>query len=59
MIKIFKNIVYIIITSVVIVMILFYLYFPIVTNHGETITVPNLKGLNYDEIDDYLTQRNL
>ena len=40
-------------------MILFYLYFPIITNHGETITVPDLKGLNYDEIDDYLTQRNL
>ena len=59
MIKIFKNIIYIIITSAVIVMILFYLYFPIITNHGETITVPDLKGLNYDEIDDYLTQRNL
>ena len=40
-------------------MILFYLYFPIITNHWETITVPDLKGLNYDEIDDYLTQRNL
>ena len=40
-------------------MVLFYLYFPIITNHGETITVPDLKGVNYDEIDDYLTQRNL
>jgi len=35
------------------------MYFPIVTNHGETITVPDLKGLNYIEIDDFLSKRNL
>ena len=59
MLKIIKNIFYIIITLVLIVLSLFYMYFPIVTNHGETITVPDLKGLNYIEIDDFLSKRNL
>lgn len=59
MLKILKHIFFIIIFLVVIVVFLFYLYFPILTNHGETITVPDLKGLNYIEIDDFLSKRNL
>ena len=59
MLKILKNIFFIIISSVSIVLFLFNLYFPILTNHGETITVPDLKGLNYIEIDDFLSKRNL
>ncbi|ELR68520.1 hypothetical protein C900_00261 [Fulvivirga imtechensis AK7] len=37
----------------------FYVYLPSSTNHGETITVPNLEGIHMDEIDEFLTQRNL
>ena len=59
MLKILKHIFFIIIFLVVIIVFLFYLYFPILTNHGETITVPDLKGLNYIEIDDFLSKRNL
>lgn len=34
-------------------------YLPNATNHGETITVPNLQGISYQELDQYLTSRNL
>ncbi len=44
---------------VLIICIFFYLWLPIVTNHGETITVPNVVGLSYDELDEFLGNRNL
>ena len=37
----------------------FYIYLPNTTNHGETITVPNMVGEPFDKIDEYLTTRNL
>ncbi|MEM8893988.1 MAG: PASTA domain-containing protein [Bacteroidota bacterium] len=37
----------------------FFVYLPSSTNHGETITVPDLKGVTIEELDDYLTKRNL
>jgi eukaryotic-like serine/threonine-protein kinase len=37
----------------------FRVYLPIVTNHGESITVPNLEGIHLDELNDFLTARNL
>ncbi len=37
----------------------FYVYLPMSTNHGETITVPNLEGVTIEELDDYLIKRNL
>ncbi|MBL6446790.1 PASTA domain-containing protein [Fulvivirga sp. 29W222] len=37
----------------------FYIYLPSTTNHGESITVPNLEGLHMEEIDEFLTKRNL
>ncbi len=37
----------------------FYHFLPTYTNHGETITVPDLKGLGYDELEEYLTNRDL
>ncbi|MEP2772906.1 MAG: PASTA domain-containing protein [Fulvivirga sp.] len=40
-------------------LIFFYLYLPSYTNHGESITVPNLEGLHMDDIDEFLTQRSL
>ncbi|MBX2966161.1 MAG: PASTA domain-containing protein [Cyclobacteriaceae bacterium] len=49
--------------SVVIVMLLalfyFYMYLPASTNHGETITVPSIEGLNVTELEDFLVKRNL
>jgi len=37
----------------------FYIYLPTSTNHGETLTVPNLEGIPFENIDEFLTKRNL
>lgn len=42
-----------------IVFFVFYIYFPIKTNHGDTITVPNLVGMSLEQIDDFLSDRDL
>lgn len=50
----------IIVLLVVIVLVLFfYVYLPSTTNHGETVTVPDLEGIHLDDIDEFLTKRNL
>jgi len=43
----------------VFVVLFFYVYLPAHTNKGETITVPNLEGIQYDELDEFLGKRNL
>ncbi len=40
-------------------LIFFYIYLPSTTNHKETITVPELIGLSFEDIDEYVTNRNL
>jgi len=45
--------------AVVFTLIFFYVYLPVKTNHGETITVPDLEGIPLDELDEFLTKRNL
>lgn len=37
----------------------FYVWLPISTNHGETISVPNVQGMTVDELDEFLGKRNL
>ena len=37
----------------------FFIYLPWSTNHGESITVPDLKGLTMDEMEKALDDRNL
>jgi len=50
----------VILTAVtVLILLFFYLYLPTTTNHGETLTVPNLIGLSNEELDEYLIKRNL
>lgn len=39
--------------------IFFYSYLPAYTNHGETVTVPDLEGLAKGELNEYLVKRNL
>ncbi|HYG18632.1 MAG TPA: PASTA domain-containing protein, partial [Ohtaekwangia sp.] len=34
----------------------FYVYLPNTTNHGETITVPNIEGMQVGELDGFLTK---
>lgn len=37
----------------------FYIFLPTYTNHGESITVPDLKGIAYQDLNEFLTDRNL
>ena len=37
----------------------FYVYLPGVTNHGESITVPNLQGMKLDELPEFLASHDL
>lgn len=41
------------------VLIFFYLYLPYITNHGDTLTVPDVRGVTVDELDEFLESRNL
>lgn len=40
-------------------LVFFYGILPSSTNHGETLTVPDLEGLSMENIDEFLTKRNL
>jgi len=37
----------------------FFVYLPFSTNHGQSITVPDLTGMGTEQIEDYLDERNL
>lgn len=37
----------------------FYIYLPSSTNHGESITVPDVQGMKIDELEKFLLDRNL
>jgi eukaryotic-like serine/threonine-protein kinase len=37
----------------------FFVYLPFSTNHGQSITVPDLSGMDMDKLEDYLDERNL
>jgi beta-lactam-binding protein with PASTA domain len=37
----------------------FYIYLPSTTNHGESITVPDLQGMKIEELENFLTEKDL
>ena len=37
----------------------FFIYLPFTTNHGEAITVPDLKKMNVESLEDFLGERDL
>lgn len=45
--------------TVTLVLIFFYCYLPGTTNHGETITLPDLQGMHESELGEFLSSRNL
>ncbi|MFY0606924.1 MAG: PASTA domain-containing protein [Cyclobacteriaceae bacterium] len=45
--------------SLALVFSFFYIYLPIVTNHGETITVPDVQGVPLADLDEFLKERKL
>lgn len=48
-----------VILGILLILFFFYIYLPLSTSHGETITVPDVRGIAYEELDDFLLQRNL
>lgn len=45
--------------GIILLLFFFYVYLPSSTNHNETITVPDLVGKSFSDIDEFLTNRNL
>src|SRR6476620_2015387 len=37
----------------------FYMYLPSVTNHGESVTVPNIEGMPIDQVEEFLVKHDL
>lgn len=44
---------------IIIAILYFYAYLPAITNHNDTITVPNIEGMQISELEDMLVKRNL
>lgn len=55
---ILKNVIIIGLIVILLVLFVFYFYLPVITHHGESITVPNIVGLVYDDLDEFLTERD-
>ena len=45
--------------GVLLILFFFYVYLPTTTNHGESITVPDLEGVNVEDLDRFLLERDL
>ncbi|MDW3210363.1 MAG: PASTA domain-containing protein [Reichenbachiella sp.] len=46
-------------TSIAILLFVFYIYLPFTTNHGESMTVPNLEGILLEDLGEFLEERDL
>lgn len=56
---IFLHFIIIILTAAILLVGFFNIYLPYTTNHGQTITVPNLKGMHKDQLEAFLGERDL
>lgn len=54
-----KHLIFMTLLSALILTGFFYLFLPYITNHGQTITVPDITGLSYSDLNEFLTERNL
>ncbi len=59
LIKIGKHVFLIAILGLLLLLSFFYIYLPISTNHGETVTVPDLEGIDLEDLDEFLLKRDL
>lgn len=53
------HVVAMILVGIAVLLIFFWAYLPAVTNHGESITVPNLEGMSLDEMESFLENHKL
>lgn len=54
-----KHLAVIVTFTVIGLLVFFKIWLPIRTNHGETLTVPDLKGMSLEEAGEFLEKRNL
>ena len=54
-----KHLCFILVIGIILVLFFFYVYLPVSTNHGETLTVPDVRGVVIDDLDEFLNERNL
>lgn len=54
-----KHVLLIVVLVAALVFGFFQVYLPLTTNHGETIVVPKVTGMNQADLEDYLDERNL
>ncbi len=45
--------------GVALVLFFFYVFLPSTTQHGESVTIPNLVGMPLDELDEFILERDL
>lgn len=57
--KILLHLTIVVVLGILITLTFFHIYLPSKTNHGETITVPDVVGIHYDDLDEYLVKRKL
>lgn len=53
------NIGLIAVLSFLILLLFFYVYLPVTTHHGDTITVPDLTGMKINELEEFLEDKEL
>ena len=57
--KLLKNVGIMVGIGAIIILFFFFIYLPSTTNHRETITVPELVGMSFQDIDEFVTNRDL
>jgi eukaryotic-like serine/threonine-protein kinase len=55
----FTHLALVVLLMVALFLAFFFVYLPFTTNHGQSITVPELKNMSLSQIEDYLDDRNL
>jgi beta-lactam-binding protein with PASTA domain len=56
---VFKHIAIMVILVLLMLFLFFFVYLPSTTNHGETISVPNLSGMSVEELEEFLADKDL
>ncbi len=56
---IIKHIALMTLAGLLLVLFFFYIYMPFSTNHGETLTVPDVRGVAFEDLDKFLGERKL
>ena len=53
-----KHLCFILVIGIILVLFFFYVYLPVSTNHGETLTVPDVRGVVIDDLDEFLNEKS-